>query len=199
AGAGRLSTSGRLARSADTRGADPEHVRGRASRRRRSPGVVLCEPSRAGDAGPRSEQSDLGTLRGFDHRRFDADDRGHHSSRARAPLNDGRRRPKEWNMTIRSIMTESPTCCVRETNLGEVARMMLECDCGEIPVVDANMKPVGVVTDRDIACRAVALGRNPLELTAADCMTSPCVTVEADAEVADCCDVLKQHQLRRIV
>lgn len=37
---------------------------------------------------------------------------------------------------------------------------MVEHDCGEIPVVDGQRKPVGVITDRDIACRAVAEGRD---------------------------------------
>jgi len=68
-------------------------------------------------------------------------------------------------MKIQEIMTSEPACCRPETNLREVARMMAEHDCGEIPVVSGG-KPVGVITDRDIVARAVAEGRNPLELTA---------------------------------
>jgi CBS domain-containing protein len=54
-----------------------------------------------------------------------------------------------------------------------------------------------VVTDRDITCRTVAQGRNPLDLTAADCMSSPCVTVESHERVEECCRVLEDQQLRR--
>lgn len=85
-------------------------------------------------------------------------------------------------MQVKDVMTANPACCTAETNLREVAQLMVEHDCGEIPVV-ANKdtkKPVGVVTDRDIVCRTVAKGTNPLDLTAADCMSQPCVTVTPD-------------------
>jgi len=98
-------------------------------------------------------------------------------------------------------MTVKPVVCTRETSLQIVAERMVEYDCGEIPVVDneESMIPVGVVTDRDIVCRTLALGRNPLGLTAADCMTSPCVTVELHDKVEECCRVLEEQQLRRVL
>jgi len=58
-------------------------------------------------------------------------------------------------------------------------------------------KPIGVITDRDIACRAVARGLNPLELTAKDCMSSPVITVRPDMSLEDLCRTLEQHQIRR--
>ena len=78
-------------------------------------------------------------------------------------------------MHVKEVMTASPTCCLAETSLQEVAKMMVDNDCGEIPVIDSNetKKPLGVVTDRDIVCRTVAQGRNPLDLTASDCMSTP--------------------------
>mgnify|MGYP003297538251 CR=1 FL=1 len=82
-------------------------------------------------------------------------------------------------MIVKEVMTPDPACCTAETNLQEVAKLMVDHDCGEIPVVDnqSTKKPIGVITDRDIVIRAVAKGNNPLDLTAADCMTEPCVTV----------------------
>src|SRR5690242_6327415 len=104
-------------------------------------------------------------------------------------------------MRAQQIMTVKPVVCTRETSLQTVAERMVEYDCGEIPVVDSeeSMIPVGVVTDRDIVCRSLALGRNPLGLTAADCMTSPCVTVELHDKVEECCRVLEEQQLRRVL
>jgi CBS domain-containing protein len=98
-------------------------------------------------------------------------------------------------------MTSNPTCCDAKTNLRDVASMMKECDCGLIPVVENEQtkKPVGTITDRDIAIRVVAEGRNPLELTAGDCMTSPCITIQADASLQDCINVMQENQIRRIV
>lgn len=103
-------------------------------------------------------------------------------------------------MQVKDIMTRDPACCTLDTNLQEVARMMVERDCGEIPVVEnrQSMKPVGVVTDRDICCRTVAEGKNPLEMTAGDCMSSPCVTVTPEMSVEDCCRVMEENKIRRV-
>jgi CBS domain-containing protein len=104
-------------------------------------------------------------------------------------------------MRALQIMTPSPAVCTPETNLQAVAELMVEFDCGEIPVVRSreSMIPVGVVTDRDITCRAVAQGRNPLEMTAAECMSSPVVTVDTHDKVEECCQVLEDQQLRRVL
>ena len=82
-------------------------------------------------------------------------------------------------MQVREIMTPNPACCTPDTPLREVAKAMVDNDCGEIPIVrsasDGTL--VGVVTDRDIVCRLIAQNRNPLELTAESCMSSPVVAV----------------------
>ena len=103
-------------------------------------------------------------------------------------------------MEVKDIMTPDPACCTPDTALQRVAELMVENDCGEIPVVEnaTSMKPVGVVTDRDIVCRTVAKGINPLGLTAADCMTTPCVTVTPDTSLDECCRVLEEKQIRRV-
>lgn len=95
-------------------------------------------------------------------------------------------------------MTKDPQCSSPDTSLEEVARLMCEYDCGEIPIVDEDKKPVGVITDRDITCRTVAGGKNPLELTAGDCMTKSCVTISRDASLEECCAVMEEHQIRRV-
>ena len=101
-------------------------------------------------------------------------------------------------MRVSDIMSTSVACCSPQTSLMEVARMMVDHDCGEIPVVDAAGAPIGVVTDRDITCRTVAEGRNAVLLRAADCMTSPCVTVRPDTSLAECCLVLEMNRIRRV-
>lgn len=103
-------------------------------------------------------------------------------------------------MQVEEVMTPDPACCTADTKLTEVARMMVDHDCGEIPVVDnqTNKLPVGVVTDRDIVCRTVANGLNPLELTAADCMTKPIFTVTPDMSLEECCRIMEEKRVRRI-
>jgi CBS domain-containing protein len=102
-------------------------------------------------------------------------------------------------MDIRSVMTAHPATCERDATLQEVARLMKENDCGEIPVVDDNRRPVGVITDRDIAVRAVAEGSDPRMASAADYMTAPVATVREDGTLDDACRVMEQNQIRRVV
>jgi CBS domain-containing protein len=101
-------------------------------------------------------------------------------------------------MRVRDIMSMNVACCSPETSLPEVARMMVDNDCGEIPVVNASRVPIGVVTDRDITCRAVAEGKNPLLMEAGDCMTTPCVTVTPDTSLEECCETLERNRIRRV-
>lgn len=82
--------------------------------------------------------------------------------------------------------------------LRDVARLMAKRDCGEIPLVDENRKPLGVVTDRDMTCRTVAEGKNPLELAPRDCMSSPVVAVTPETSVDDCCKTMEDNQVRRV-
>jgi CBS domain-containing protein len=106
----------------------------------------------------------------------------------------------EKEVIVKDIMSENPACCTPQTGLEEVARLMVEYDCGEIPVVDTpeTMRPVGVITDRDITCRTVAQGRNPLEMAASECMSSPCVILTPDTSLEDCCKAMEASLLRRI-
>jgi CBS domain-containing protein len=71
-------------------------------------------------------------------------------------------------------------------------------DCGEIPVVDAADRIVGVVTDRDIVTRIVAEGKNPMAYPAETCMSGPVVTVRTDTPLEDVMVTMEQHQIRRV-
>ncbi|GGZ55368.1 CBS domain-containing protein [Lysobacter xinjiangensis] len=102
-------------------------------------------------------------------------------------------------MDIRSVMTPDPAACQADSPVREVARLMLENDIGLVPVIDAAGRPVGTVTDRDIALRVVAEGRDPQQCTAQDCMTSPVTTVSLDTSLADAIDRMEAGQIRRLL
>ena len=104
-------------------------------------------------------------------------------------------------MNVQEIMTKDPACCTPDTNLQEVAQIMVDNDCGCVPVVDNQDSkiPVGTITDRDITCRIVAKGQNPLDLTAADAMTSTVVSVTPETSVDECCTVMETSQIRRVL
>jgi CBS domain-containing protein len=103
-------------------------------------------------------------------------------------------------MEIKDIMTRNVACCTPATSLQEVARMMVDNDCGEIPVVSdhSSMKLVGVVTDRDITIRTVARGENPLEKSAGDVMSQPAHSVKISSSIEECCDVMEAKKIRRV-
>ena len=104
-------------------------------------------------------------------------------------------------MQVKDVMTADPACCISETALREVAQMMIDHDCGEIPVVESQdrKRPIGVITDRDIVCRTVAKGLNPLDLTVADCMSTPCVTVMPEMSVGECAWLMEDKKIRRVL
>jgi CBS domain-containing protein len=98
----------------------------------------------------------------------------------------------------RDVMTGNPACCTLRTTLDEVAKLMAANNCGEIPVVDMADQIIGVVTDRDIVCRVVAEGKNPMAYTVDSCMSGPVITVRADAPLEDVVATMEQHQIRRV-
>jgi len=98
----------------------------------------------------------------------------------------------------RDVMTTNPACCRPETPLDRVAQLMVQHNCGEIPVIDTAEHPIGVVTDRDIVCRVVAQGKNPSAYPAESCMSQPVVTVGADMPVPEVVATMEKHQLRRV-
>jgi len=99
----------------------------------------------------------------------------------------------------RDVMTANPTCCSANTTLDEVAKLMAQSDCGEIPVINSAEQPIGVITDRDIVCRVVAEGMNPMAHTAAQYMSQPVVTVRTDARLDHVLATMERHQIRRVL
>lgn len=100
-------------------------------------------------------------------------------------------------MLVKEIMTKAPTCCTPDTKLREVAREMLTHDCGEIPICDGT-KLTGVVTDRDIVCRAFMKEMNPSEVRAGDIMTTKVATVDEDDSIQRAMTIMIEQKVRRL-
>jgi CBS domain-containing protein len=98
----------------------------------------------------------------------------------------------------RDVMTPDPACCTPVTTLEQVAKLMAHNDCGEIPVLDTADQPIGVITDRDIVCRVVAQGKNPMAYSVQDYMTQPVVTVREDSPLSEVVTTMEKHQIRRV-
>ncbi len=104
-------------------------------------------------------------------------------------------------MNVKEIMTKEPACCLSKTNLQEVAHLMVENDCGAIPIVEnfETKKLVGIITDRDVTCNTVAQGKKPLEMCASEIMTFPVVSLTPEASLDECCKVMEENKIRRLL
>ena len=103
-------------------------------------------------------------------------------------------------MKARDLMTPDPAQVTPSDSLQRVSQLMAEHDCGCIPVVTAadQRSLVGVITDRDIAIRAVAEGR-PATTPVGEIMTAnpDCVTPDDDLERVE--QLMSDRQIRRVV
>jgi CBS domain-containing protein len=103
-------------------------------------------------------------------------------------------------MKAQDIMAKDPRCVTPRTSVQEAARLMKTEDVGALPVVesDSSRKLVGIVTDRDIAIRAVADGRDLGSVTVNDVMSKSTTTAKATDSVDDVMKVMGREQVRRI-
>ena len=104
-------------------------------------------------------------------------------------------------MLVKEIMAKDLKWTTPEADLVSAAKLMKEEDCGSLPVIGSktDRKPVGIITDRDIAIRAVAEGLDVTETTVEECMTPSTVTVEADTTLEECLQAMEENQIRRII
>jgi CBS domain-containing protein len=103
-------------------------------------------------------------------------------------------------MNVEAVMTRFPAFCTPETSIEEAARLMVEFDCGAIPVVESRQlqRAIGVVTDRDIVCRVVAKGLNPVGMRVQAIMSQPLASVTPDTEVGEVANLMQSSQVRRL-
>tara|TARA_B100002049_G_C16014846_1_gene347508 strand:- start:200 stop:634 length:435 start_codon:yes stop_codon:yes gene_type:complete len=101
-------------------------------------------------------------------------------------------------MQVQEIMTSNPTCCGPDASVQEAAKLMKDNSVGSIPVVNDAGEPVGIVTDRDICCGAVAQGKGT-DTRVSDVMSKDVLTAAPDEDVESCCNKMEEKQVRRTV
>lgn len=99
-------------------------------------------------------------------------------------------------MQVSEVMTSNPVSVGRTDSLQQAARLMSDNDCGSLPVTD-DERVCGVITDRDIAVRAVAKGAACSERVET-AMSSNVVTIASDAETSEASQMMADNQLRRL-
>jgi CBS domain-containing protein len=98
---------------------------------------------------------------------------------------------------IRELMTVRPRTVKAGDPIVEAAKLMKGEDSGIAPIVDGD-RLVGVVTDRDIAIRVVAEGRDPRETKVEDIASQNLVTIDPQQGLDEALRLMAQHQVRRL-
>jgi CBS domain-containing protein len=101
-------------------------------------------------------------------------------------------------MRVSAMMTRSVCCIDPEATLEEAARDMRDRDIGSVPVA-RDGKPIGMLTDRDIAIRAVAEGRDPRSTQVREVMTGNVVCCREDESIEDAAELMENRQVRRLL
>ena len=99
-------------------------------------------------------------------------------------------------MHIRDVMTPNPRTVGAEESIQNAARIMRDEDTGAVPVVD-NGRPIGMITDRDIAVRAVADG-GQVSRPVREFVTSAVVTATPEMSTREAAQLMSEHQIRRL-
>jgi CBS domain-containing protein len=101
-------------------------------------------------------------------------------------------------MLLRDVMTRGVECVGPDETILAAARKMRDLNVGPVPVCDHD-RLAGVVTDRDLAVRAVAEGRSPITCKVREVMTPDVVYRFEDDPVDEAERVMKQKQIRRLL
>jgi CBS domain-containing protein len=103
----------------------------------------------------------------------------------------------ETVMQVKDAMHKTAEWAEATTSVQLVAAKMRDLDIGAIPIGEKD-RLVGMVTDRDIAMRAVAAGKDATKLTARDVMSNGVVYCRDTEDVADAVRIMEQKQIRRL-
>lgn len=98
---------------------------------------------------------------------------------------------------VRDAMTRNPATATRSDSLHRVASLMVEHDCGAIPVVESG-KVVGMITDRDIVTRTIAEKRDPSSRTVGDIMSQDIAVVRDDESLSKAFGMMSRNKVRRL-
>lgn len=100
-------------------------------------------------------------------------------------------------MKVKDAMHSGVTWVGPDTKITDIARMMRDEDIGSVPIGE-NDRLVGMVTDRDIAIKALADGRDAASMTARDVMSGPILFCRADQELDDAVEYMESKKVRRL-
>jgi len=100
----------------------------------------------------------------------------------------------------RDLMTKDPVCCLASDTASYAGQLMARQDTGALPVVadQDSKKLLAMVTDRDLAIKVVAQGRDPQTVKIEEIMSGDVVSCSPDDACSRALALMEQHQIRRM-
>jgi CBS domain-containing protein len=99
--------------------------------------------------------------------------------------------------SIRDLMTSDPRTVESGGTIVDAAKIMRDEDVGIVPIVDGD-RLVGTITDRDVAVRVVAEGRDAQSTTVGEIASRDLVTIDPQQDLDEALRLMAQHQVRRL-
>src|SRR6185369_14793490 len=99
---------------------------------------------------------------------------------------------------VQDIMTGDVRACLPDTNLAEVVALMVENDCGVLPVVDEKGMVSGIITDRDICIAVATRGRLASDITVKEVALGIVYTCAATENVGKALEIMRHAKVRRL-
>jgi CBS domain-containing protein len=102
------------------------------------------------------------------------------------------------NVRAGDVMTRKVVTVHPADTVECAARLMGECNCGALPVVDDDGRLIGMVTDRDLTVRVTGRGKDSRRARVDECMTNESFACHANDSIKDCMRRMSRHQIRRL-
>jgi CBS domain-containing protein len=99
--------------------------------------------------------------------------------------------------SIKDVMTSNPCTIDADKSVAYAAKMMRDEDVGLAPIVEGD-KLIGMLTDRDIAIRVVAEGKDPNQVNVRDVASKQVVTIDPQQDLDEALRIMAKHQVRRL-
>src|SRR5438477_10495500 len=100
-------------------------------------------------------------------------------------------------MQVADLMSQDVSCCITNDSLSVPARLMWDCDCGAVPVLNAQTgNVVGMITDRDICMATLMQNRPPSDIAVHQAMSLGAYSCSPDDTIAYAEDILRANQIR---
>ena len=101
-------------------------------------------------------------------------------------------------MQVKDVMTRGVQCVAPGDTIAQAAEKMKQLNVGSLPICGADDRLHGILTDRDIAVKCIAEGRDPAQVRAGDLAQGTLFWVDASADIGEVLQQMEDHQVKRL-